>query len=89
MNGTGTGEIHFHIGIHFMVGAAGGEYSMENVIYTDSLYTSAIIEIERAADLIDSLASDEPAAVRAFAVQVSSALRMRCDRLRADEAAAG
>ena len=63
---------------------------MENIVYTDSLYTSAILELERAADFIEGLAFDEGGEVtRAFAAVVAAALRERCDKLRSDEAAGG
>jgi hypothetical protein len=65
---------------------------MGEVIYTKSLYTSAILELEKAADFIADYAapveSGEPVprAVVAFAAEVVDIIRQRAEKLREREA---
>ena len=62
------------------------------IFYTDSLYTSAILELEKAADFIDHYATPTesnvpvPRAVVEFASEVSGAIRQRAEKLRGREA---
>jgi hypothetical protein len=65
---------------------------MSDVLYTNSLYTPAIMELEQAADFIEQYATPTksgvpvPHAVVAFAAAVADALRKRAEKFREREA---
>lgn len=60
------------------------------VIYTDSLYTSAIMELERAADFVESFGRGFDGipvskCCKEMAADISKAIRARVDKLRSNE----
>jgi hypothetical protein len=54
-------------------------------IETNSLYTSGIVELEEAADMVEIVSKDEPDTVRTFANNIADVLRERADQLREHE----